>query len=283
MKKVQIKELILDIIIIATGCVAYSVAVVLFLEPAKISPGGLTGIATLINYALDFPTGLTVFVLNIPLLIAGYFGFGGTFIVKTALSVALSSFLIDMIKAVFPPFNADTIICAIFGGILAGAGLSLVMLRGSTTGGIDIAVKLLNRRYNGISIGRLYLYLDGFIIVMAALVYGDIESALYTVLAIFLSSRIIDTFLYGNDSCRLFFIITDSPDELENEILGVLKRGVTEIKAIGGFSGGDKTLLMCVVRTNELALLKKIIQKSDSKAFYFITSVSDIYGNGFYK
>ena len=283
MKKSFIKESILDILLIATGCVAYSVAVVLFLEPARISPGGVTGLATLINYTFGFPTGFTVFVLNIPLLITGFFGFGKAFIIKTASSVVLSSFLIDLIKEIFSPFDGDTIICSIFGGILAGVGLSLVMMRGSTTGGIDIAVKLINRRYSNISIGRIYLYLDGIIVVLSAFVYGDIQAALYTILAIFVSSRIIDTLLYDNNSCRLFFIITDSSKELKNKILTDLKRGVTEISAVGGFSGGDKMLLMCVVRNNELIYLKKLIENSDKKAFYFITNVSDIYGNGFYK
>lgn len=277
------KDLILDILVIATGCVAYSVAVVLFLEPAKISPGGITGIASFLNYSFNFPTGLTVFVLNIPLLLAGFLAFGGKFIIKTAIGVLLSSVLLDSIKAIFPAFEGDTIICAIFGGILAGTGLSLVMLRGATTGGIDILVRIFNRKYSNISIGKFYLYLDGLIVILAALVYRDIQAALYTMLAIFLSSRIIDSVLYGNNTCRLFFIITGSPKLLENKILKELKRGVTEVSVVGGFSGGNKTLLMCVVRNNELTTLKKMIDSEDSDAFYFITNVSDIYGQGFYK
>lgn len=283
MKRVNIKDLILDFLVIATGCVAYSVAVVLFLEPAKISPGGITGIASFLNYAFNFPTGFTVFILNIPIIFAGFFAFGGRFIIKTAIGVVFSSILIDIIKVAFPPFKGDTIICAIFGGILAGIGLSLVMLRGATTGGIDVIVRIFNRKFSNISIGKFYLYFDGFIVIMSAFVYRDIQSALYTMLTLFLSSRIIDTILYGNNTCRLFFIITSCPDVLEQKILKELKRGVTEISVVGGFSGGSKTLLMCVVRNNELLTLKKMIDKGDNDAFYFITNVSDIYGKGFYK
>lgn len=283
MKNVNFKELILDILVIATGCVAYSVAVVLFLEPAKISPGGITGIASFLNYSFDFPTGVTVLILNIPLLLAGFFTFGGKFVIKTATGVALCSFLIDFIKATFPTFKGDTIICSIFGGILGGVGLSLVMIRGATTGGIDILVRIFNRKYQNISIGKFYLYFDGFIVIMSALVFRDVQSALYTMLTIFLSSRIIDTMLYGNNTSRLFFIITGHPKELEEKILKELKRGVTEINVVGGFSGGNKTLLMCVVRNNEFSTLKKMIDNKDNDAFYFITNVSDIYGKGFYK
>ena len=283
MKNVNFKELIFDFLIIATGCVTYSVAVVLFLEPAKISPGGITGIASFLNYAFSFPTGLTVFILNIPLLVMGFLSFGGKFIIKTTLGVVLSSFLIDLIKSIFPAFRGDTIICAIFGGILAGVGLSLVMIRGATTGGIDVLVRIFNRKYSNISIGKFYLYFDGFIVIMSALVYRDIQSALYTMLTIFLSSRIIDTILYGNNTSRLFFIITGCPDLLERKILTELKRGVTEVNVVGGFSGGKKTLLMCVVRNNEFSNLKRMIDNEDNEAFYFITNVSDIYGKGFYK
>ncbi len=157
------------------------------------------------------------------------------------------------------------------------------MLRGATTGGIDIIIRIFNRKYQNISIGKFYLYFDGFIVIMSAFVYRDIQAALYTMLAIFLSSRIIDIVLYGNNACRLFFIITGEPQKLEQKILSELKRGVTEINVVGGFSGGQKTLLMCVVRNSEFTALKKMIDSSDKEAFYFITNVSDIYGKGFYK
>ena len=279
--KKRFREMILDFAVIILGSALFAAAVSFILEPAEITPGGLTGLAVILHDSLNFPTGATLFILNIPLVMLGFGAFGGDFIFKTAFSVGLTSLFLDLFEKMTNPFSFDMIIAAIFGGLLLGLGLGLVMLRGATTGGIDIAVKLLGAKYKKIPMGRFFLIIDSVIVVIAALVYSNIETALYSIIAIFLSSHIIDLLLYGKDSGRIFFIITEKEALIREALLSAANRGVTLIKAEGGYTGKDKTILICAARVGEIKRIRKMIFEKDKKAFFFIANVSEINGEGF--
>ena len=178
MNRKQILNIAGDIIFFAAGGFLYSAAVMLFLSPNEISPGGLTGISTMLNHLFMLPVGLTVFVLNIPILIIGFLKFGGVFIIKTTAATVVISAMLDSVEKILPALKIDPILAAVFGGILMGLGLSLFMLRGATTGGVDIIAKLINRRFPHLTVGRLMLLTDAVIVALSALVYRNTESAL---------------------------------------------------------------------------------------------------------
>lgn len=154
----NISKTTVDIIYFIIGAAVYSIAVNVFLSPSGISPGGFTGIAAVLNHITSLPTGITLFALNIPVLILGYVKMGGLFIIKTAVATALTSFGIDITAKIIPPLKTDAILSSVFGGILMGVGLSLTMLRGATTGGVDIIGKLVNRKYPHLSVGKIFLW-----------------------------------------------------------------------------------------------------------------------------
>ncbi len=277
----KIRELIFDYIFIALGTGIYSVAVALLLEPAEITPGGLTGIAVIFHDLFSLPTGLSLIILNLPLIVAGLKVFGGDFIIKTAVSVMLTSFYIEIFESLSHFFNFDIILASVFGGALLGLGLGIVMSRGATTGGVDIAVKLINKRFKSLAIGRLFLLFDSAVIILAAIVYANIETALYSIIAIFLSSQIIDMLLNERNFGRIFFIITEKGEAIKQTILTSVNRGVTVVKAYGGYTGKDKSVLICAAYLSEVKTIRRIILENDPKAFFFVANVNDINGEGF--
>ena len=191
--------LAVDLVVYILGGIIYSVAVLLFLSANEISPGGITGIATVFNYLFMLPIGTVMFLLNIPILIIGFMKLGGLFILKTTVATVIISIILDFVEAFLPAVKVDPILAAVFGGLLMGLGVSMFMLRGATTGGVDIIAKLINRRFPHITVGRLMLLSDAVVVALSAFAYKNVESALYSVIALYASSRVIDMMLYGAD------------------------------------------------------------------------------------
>lgn len=263
------------------GCVLYAVAVNLFITPNQITPGGITGIATTLHYLFSLPSGLMVLLLNIPILMLGWKNFGGMFMVKTAVATVLFSAALEITELWMPPFLTDKIISAVFGGMLMGTGLSLVMLRGATTGGVDILAKLLSRRFRHLTVGRFVLLMDGVIIAFAAIAYRNLESALYSVVALYTSSRMMDGILYGADKGKMLYIVTAFPREICTAVNGRMHRGITVLNATGGYTGKARTVLLCTVRRHEVSALYRIIEEYDPHAFIVVSDVGEIIGEGF--
>lgn len=277
-KKVKI---LIDVLFFVVGSVVYSVAVNMFLAPSGISPGGFTGIATIINFLIKIPTGIVLFVFNIPVLILGYVKLGGRFVLKTTFVTMLVSFALDVSSRLLPPLKTDGILAAMFGGILMGLGLSLVLLRGATTGGIDIIAKLVNRRYRHLSVGKIILIADGVVIVLNAIVYKNAGSALYSIVAMYAATRMMDILLYGADKGKIIYIITKAPAEICHEINNIIGRGVTRLSVVGGYTGQPRTMLMCVVRIHEAAAVHDAVKRYDSEAFIVVSDAGEILGEGF--
>ncbi len=263
------------------GSFIYSVAVTMFISANEISPGGITGIATVLNYLIGLPTGITVFVLNIPILILGFIKFGGKFIINTTIVTGIISLILTFTEGFLPIFKVDKILASIFGGCLLGLGISIIMLHGSTTGGVDIIAKLINKRFRHITVGKIILSLDAIVILLAVIAYGNIESALYSVVTMFASSRIMDSLLYGGDRGKMIYAITSRPDEICENIGKELARGVTVLDVKGGFTGENRKMIMCSVRPYEVSTLYSVIEQLDNKAFIVVTEVGEIIGEGF--
>lgn len=275
------KRLITDSVYFVSGCFIYSAAVTMLISANEISPGGFTGIAALLNYLFSLPTGAVLLVLNIPVLILGFIKFGGIFTAKTAAVTVLASATLTVTEILLPPLKIEKILASVFGGILMGTGLSLIMLRGATTGGVDIIAKLINRKIRHLTVGRLILIMDSAVIALAALAYGNAESALYSIVCMYSSSYIMDTLLYGADKGKLMHIVTKYSDEICSDINEKMGRGVTLLYGKGGYTGESRTVLLCTVRRHEVTAVYDIVESHDRGAFIVVSDVGEIIGEGF--
>ncbi len=273
----------LDLLFFIIGSLVYSVAVIMFLSANEISPGGVTGIATVLNFLFSLPIGTTVFVFNLPLLALGFFKFGKGFILKTAIAILCVSVVLDVFEVILPTLQIDLILASVFGGSLMGLGISLVMIRGSTTGGVDIVAKLINRHYPHLSVGRIMLFVDAFVVALSAFVYKNTQSALYSVIALYASSKIMDLMLYGSDKGKIVYIISNKTQDIVSQILTVINRGVTIIDVVGGYNGEKRKMIMCTVRRNEVHAVYKTARSTDNNAFIVVAEAGEIFGEGFKK
>ncbi len=281
MKKNSVKSLIIDFIFYIIGSIIYSIAIPMFIAPAHISPGGFTGIALILNYLLNVPTGLTVLILNIPLIVISFKKFGADFILRTAIATVIVSLTLDISEKYVKAFDGDIILCALFGGILVGLGLGIVILRGATTGGVDIIGKFVNFKYPHISIGKVILFGDAVVVAASAICYRDFSGALYSGVTMFVTSVVLDRVLYGADKGKLVYIITDNAAPICDRILTQVSRGVTKINANGAYTGKEKEILMCAVRRQEVSLIHSLVKAADNEAFIIVCEAGEILGRGF--
>ena len=272
-----------DYSIIFTGAVIYALSVVIFTAPNNIAPGGLTGIGTVLNYLFDFPIGVSIFVLNVPLFIWGAVENGISFLAKTIFGTAVVSLAIDIMGLFVPVYMGDVMLASIFGGILNGAGLGLIFYRGGSTGGTDIVSLNIHKRFPFISTGTVILLSDAVTIAIAAFAYGNIESALYAVIAIFVSTKVIDALIYGfsRDHGKMMLIVTEKYEEITAELFKTVKRGVTYLEAKGGYSKEAKKVIMCALRPQQVYKVNNIVKSIDEKAFTIVTTAGIIKGEGF--
>ncbi len=275
------KKLLIDYICFLLGSAFYAFGFCFFIDPNRISPGGVTGIAAILHHWFGFPTGLTLLLLNIPILALGMWKIGGAFVFKTTVVTVCISLFIDGFAAILPTFTSDRFLASIFGGALSGVGLATVMLRGATSGGIDVIAKVLRLRFPFLTMGRLVLLLDGFVILLSAFCYRDIETALFTAVSIFVSSKVMDTILYGADQGRLIFIVTTEQSNMSEALFSEIKRGATVLPAYGAYKKQEKQMLLCAVRKQEVTKAVQIIRQTDPAAFTVVTVTGGIFGYGF--
>lgn len=285
LKADNVKTTVLDYLIIAAGAIIYALSVVVFTSANNIAPGGFTGIATMLNYLFSVPIGMFIFIMNIPLFIWGAYENGIKFLTKTIVGTLLVSIAIDVLTPIMPVYKGDTILAAIFGGILNGAGLGIIFYRGGSTGGTDIIAVNLHKHFPFLSTGKIIMLTDIVVLAAACFVYHSLESALYAGIAIFVSIRVIDAISYGTSrgNGKLMFIITNKSDEVTEVILNNLKRGVTLLDGEGAYSGEKKRVIMCAVRPQQVFKITKGIKNIDRSAFIIVTTAGAIQGVGFAK
>lgn len=281
--KSRAKSMALDGLFFVAGALIDAVSVNVFTAPNHIAPGGVTGIGTMLNYLFQTPIGMVNMLINIPIVIWAIVEIGYKLVAKSIAAIIIFSIAIDTLALVLPAYEGNPFLAAIFGGVLEGIGLALVFMRGSTTGGTDMIARLLGKHFRHLSMGKLMLAVDLVVIAASALVYQKLESALYAIIAIFVSTRIIDTLLYGTDSGngKLYFIISKKSDEIRQRILDDIDRGVTIIPIQGGYSGDNGEMLLCAVRRYEVTKINDIIHTADRDAFVIVGEAGEITGEGF--
>lgn len=283
-----------DYLWIILGSIITAAAINLFLVPYKIAPGGVTGIATVIYYMSGekFPVGTTMLILNIPLFIFGMKFIGGRFTVRTLFSTIFLSAVIDLSEPITRLFGAqlaleklsaspDYLLYSIFGGFFMGLGLGLVFKSGATTGGTDLAARIVHHFFPGSTMGKLLLFIDSTVIVFAAIAFKSFLLALYAILSLYISSRIIDVILEGVNFAKAVFIISEFPDDIAQSIMRELDRGVTSLNGTGMYTGKDKRVLYCIVHRGQLTTLKELVKKIDPAAFIILGEVTEVLGEGF--
>lgn len=277
------EELLKDIICMVAGSMIFAVSVNAFTSPNKIAPGGVTGISIMVNHLTGWPIGMFSLILNIPIFIWAVIEIGYKLVGKTMVATVLFSVAVDVAHRFIPAYHGNQMLAAIFGGVLEGLGLALVFIRGGTTGGTDLIARLMGRRLHHISMGKLMFGVDLVVILVSAWVYNSIESALYAGIDIFVSTRIIDTMLYGTDigTGKILYIMSAKNDEIARDILSDVDRGVTVLKSRGAYSGRDGEVLLCAVRRYEVIKVKEIVRSHDNEAFIIVGDAGEISGEGF--
>ncbi len=274
---------VVDYVVMFIGALLYATSVNTFTSPNNIAPGGLTGISTMLHFLFSLPIGIMILVLNIPLFIWGAVENGRHFLTKTVVATIFVSLIIDVMEPFSYKYDGDSLLAAIFGGLLSGLGLAFIFFRGGTTGGTDIIARNLHKHYPHISMGTIILSCDAVIIISAAFVYHSLESALYAVITIFVSTKVIDTVIYGiaHDNGKLMFIVTNKHEELSQKIIEKVNRGVTLLDAHGAYSNDDKKVLLCAVRPSQVHKIKAFVNSVDENAFIIVTTANAISGKGF--
>ncbi|MDD4808195.1 MULTISPECIES: YitT family protein [Caproicibacterium] len=282
-QKNTVKIMITDVLLyFVSGCI-FAVAVRVFTAPNKIAPGGVTGISTMLNYAFGLPIGLVTFLLNVPIFIFSLMEIGYKIVTKTIVASFLTSFAIDWFGSMLPAYKGDPMLAAIFGGLLEGVSLAMVFRRGATTGGTDMVARLLQRHFRHLSTGRLMMSVDVVVVISSAIVYRRIESVLYAVIYLFVSTNVIDEILYGSDIGRgkILWIVTQYPDGISQRIFKEVDRGVTAIHSKGMYSGREGEVLMCAVSRSEIYQVMDLVKDEDKDAFIIAGEAAQIRGEGF--
>ena len=258
---------------ITLGCAIFALGFDLFLEPNSLNVGGMSGLAMILRELLGFGSiGVLTMLLNVPLFVLGARKLGKKFLFGSLAGMLLSSAFIDLF-AVIPAPKTEILLDSLYGGLLVGLGLGLVFLSGATTGGSDIAAKLLRRRFRSASLGKVLLAIDLFIIFLTGVVFRDISRTLYSALPLAVSSVVMDQLLYGLDHSTVALIISEHYQQLD--------RGATVLDGSGSYTGQPRPVLMSAVRQRELPELKTIVREIDPDAFVILLPAHQVLGEGF--
>lgn len=287
-------KILKDYSIITLGCIIYSLGIATFLDVNKIAPGGISGIATVINGVLNGAaadgfnigmnvTGILIIVINIPLLICGAFFFGKQFTISTLYATVVSSLLIELWNFAFAGYTEDLLLSALLGGALMGIGLGLIFRMNSSTAGTDIIIKLLRRKFRYIKTGVISLMTDVIIMGIAFAVFQDFKLACYTLIAIVVFTVIFDLVLYGGNSAKFSYIITTEEYSpiICDRILKELDISATCVDGKGAYTGNDRRIIMCAAKNYLYPKLRDIVKETDPHAFMIVSSAKEIYGEGY--
>lgn len=272
----------MKILYIIIGCIICALSYAVFLIPHQIVPGGVTGIAMLLHFLYHTPVGLAAIILNIPLFIIAIRILGVSYGIKSVIAIFITNLLIDFfvytIKIPTPTNN--TVLAALYGGLLLGAGLGLVFRGGASTGGTDIVGQILTR-FTNLSVGMWIMIVDFVVITLAGVTTGSFELALLGYLALFLSSKVIDLVLEGMDYARAAFIISTKQDKIIDGIYDKMRRGVTVLDGYSPYTKKKRPVIMCVITKKETHIFKSLIEDIDDNAFVILTDVFEVLGQGF--
>jgi uncharacterized membrane-anchored protein YitT (DUF2179 family) len=271
-----------DYVFILGGSFLQAVAIRLFLVPANLVGGGISGISQLINHYTGWPIGLMVFLGNLPLFVVGWKYLGGRrFALRTAAAIVSVSLFIDLLALYLPEkgITQDLVLNTLYGGVISGVGFGLVYRGQGTSGGSDILARFLNH-WKGIPISQSYMLTDAVVMFGAGLVFSW-ENALYALVMLYVSGIVAEAVTEGSNVVRTVLIITNNPQPVTDTILHEMERGVTVLEGTGAYTGAERTVLYCVVSRSEVSQVKALVREADPKAFIVIGQAHEVLGEGF--
>lgn len=281
MNSKNMKKQLLSFLIITLGAAVYALGFSWCYQPNSIPSGGVTGLAQIIHYLIPaIPVGATVIVFNIPLFILGWKLLGGKMLLGSLWAMFISSVILDLL-AFFDWQPMDPLLACIFGGVTMGLSMGLIFQQGSTTGGTDLIARLLKLKLAWLPIGKLLMAIDLVVIVLVSVVFRQLTSMLYGLVALYISSLVVDGVLYGMDNAKVAYIISDSNQAIAQTLVHELDRGVTVLHGQGAYTGADKEVLMCAFKQREIAVIKAAVKEIDPDAFLIVCNAHEVLGEGF--
>ncbi len=283
--KIAAKDVLHDVI----GSILYAAGIYTFAATANFAPGGITGVAMIINHYLPFlRIGLLSLLINVPVAIICYRLLGRVFFFKSVKSMLISAFFLDIIFPLLPQYDASAspinpLLAALFAGALSGIGLAIIYMPGSSTGGTDFVIMSIRKLKPHLSIGTISLVVDGVVILLGWPVFGNINAVLYGVLMTIVSTTIIDKLMYGTGTRRMLLVVSDQAKEIADAIMEETERGATLADVRGAYTGKPHQMMMCVCSKVEVFTARRIINRIDPKAIVMLTTVDEAYGEGFWE
>ncbi|QCJ45231.1 YitT family protein [Bacillus sp. S3] len=279
-RKLTKRKLLQRILLITLGATLMSVGLEIFLVPNKVIDGGITGISIMLSYITGWKLGIFLFILNIPFFFIGYKQIGKTFAFSTLYGIIILSIGTSLLHPV-PAFTQDILLATVFGGIVLGIGVGLVIRYGGSLDGTEILAILFNKKLP-FSVGEIIMFFNLFILGSAGFVFSW-DRAMYSLIAYFVAYKTIDVTITGLDESKSVWIISDNAREIGDAIMNRLGRGVTYINGEGAFSGDDKKVIFCVINRLEEAKLKEIVTENDDSAFLAVADIAEVRGGRFKK
>lgn len=266
--------------LISVASVIYAIAISMFLNPNDIAPGGITGVAILINRFTKIPVGTLNLILNIPIVLLGLWKFGFRFIISTLYALGLIAVLTNKFAS-YGAITNDLLIASVLGGCMVAIALAMIFKAGATSGGTDIIIKILRLKWKHIKTNVFFLIMDSMVILASWIVFRDMTVAFYGGVAVVISSKVMDYWLYGSDEAKLIYIISTQPEKIKQRIMDELEITATVIQAKGAYSGDEREVLMTVMRKQMAPRAEEIVKEEDKHAFMIVSSASEIFGEGY--
>ena len=280
--KTSLRSDLCTALILLPASFVYAVGFCWCYQPNDIAFGGITGVAQIIQVFLPAaPVGVVTILLNVPLFLLGWRLLGGKLLLSSLYAMAVTSLAIDVVDHLFTFPPMDPMLAAIFGGVILGATLGVVFLRGATTGGTDLIARLLKLALPWLPMGRLVLAVDLVVIAATALAFQNLNSALYGIVALYISSLVVDAVLYGLDTAKVAYIISDRSEDICRSIVDRLDRGITILPGRGFYSGEERKVLLCAFKQREIAVIRAIVKELDPDAFLIVCPAHEVLGEGF--
>lgn len=280
-KAKKIVKFICRYIVITFAACIYAVGISMFLDPNNLAPGGLTGAAVILTRIIPITLGTLIVIMNIPIMILGAWKFGARFTLSTLYTLVVSSAFMEIFERMGYVVTHDKILAALVGGTLMGAGMGLCLRMETTTGGIDIIIKVLRQKYRQVKSGEMYLIIDGLILAAAALYFKDIEVSMYAGVAIVISTYILDKVLYGSDEAKLVYIVSNKRKIIATRMMVELNMGVTLVEGKGAYNMENTEVIMCVMHKQNLTKVRNLVSGVDPEAFMIVSSATEVFGEGF--
>ncbi len=279
-KRYTARELLIDLVTCIIGSAFVSAQVAIFTAPNQIVPGGVSGLSTTLAYLTPIRVGMWVVILNVPLIAAAWRLMGTRSLVFTLLSVVLTGIFIDWFTVVLPHYTNNLLLASIYAGVIGGAGVGLLFRRGLSTGGSDLLALIVNHFMPDVPAGALLMMIDAAVVLTAVVVFRNVEVALYSMIIVFVGSRVIDAITIGMDHAKVIYTITNEAEKISEELCN-LDHGVTIIPAVGGYTGDEKSVLICVVKRFVLTQSMQKIKAADPRAFTFVVDSTEVHGEGY--